>query len=482
MKRGQRKLVLLAFGGAAALLAGLAIAGGSLAWVRIFYSTWDDRPNAILLTGSVAYVAGHMHLEATPPASRGFVQILNRDTGAEAGFQSFKCKDVPLNYQWTHVEGVAASGTTVYAVGHSRCGAGGKVCVALAGNEKCQHSSLDGDAFLFAFDARNPTQLNPIWGESQQSDGEDKAEGVAAYGSNLYVAGHYKGSHLKVRGKTVTALQNQGAFDVYLIRYSSSGSYYGAVGVGGSGDDGQPSVAVDSAGNVYLTGYMRSSPAYVYTYSGGNRTVLATLNKVGSGADVFVVKFGPALNLLWAKVLGGPDDDKGVAVAATGSDVYLAGFFSQYLTLPGCCTLWGHGGKDGFGVLLRSSDGAPQGGIALGGSGTDEAADLKIIPSTGRIAITGFFSGSMTVGPYTLTSRGGRDAYLVEVDRYGNVFSAASAGGSATDEGTALGTFSNVLIGGVTFQSKPIWVGSTSYPKGSSGSDFDLLYYRLNMF
>jgi len=492
MESRKRKVMSAVLVGAGALLAGLAIAGGSLAWVKIYYGNWDgstgwdDRPNSILPAGSVVYVAGHSNLNVTPPYNRGFVHIIDPSTGASLGVQSFVCENAPFGYYWAYTEDVAKSGTTVYAVGHSRCGGGGSVCVALGGNKKCQASTFDGDAFLFAFDASTPTQLNPIWGESQQSDGEDKAEGVATYGSNLYVAGKYSGSHLKVRGKTITALQNQGSFDLYLVRYSTSGAYLGAVGVGGSDDDALTntagSVSVDSAGNVYFTGYIRSNPAYVYKYSGGTRTVLATLYKVGGGSDVFVIKFDPSLNFLWGKVLGGPGDDKGIAVVASGSDVYVAGFYEQYLSLPGCCTLWSKGGRDGFGVLLRASDGAPQGGITLGGSATDEAASLKVIPSTGRVAITGFFSGTMTVGSYTLTSRGGRDAFFVEVDRYGNVFSAASAGGSADDEGTALGAYSNVVIGGISFKSNPIYLGSLSYPHGSPGSNSDLLYYRLNMF
>lgn len=463
------------------LAAALALAGGVLVWVSFPRATSDDDvPHGVAMVGSAAYVVGAQYddfLWFENGRQTLWLRKVDLASGSLQNIQTAQCRE---RFLWAPdiVRGssVVTDGSRVYVAGDHRCS---RVCFSLSGgNQTCESGEVQGDAILVAFDASN---LNPAWSESIQSDNEDKAESIARSGSWLYVAGHFKGSHLKIRGDTY--LRNFGRFDAYLAQFATTGQPTGrVVGVGGSGDDeGQPRVAVDNSGNVYLTGYMRSNPTYVYRYQNGSPVVLATLSKVGGGADVFVVKLDPNLNFLWGKVLGGPEDDKGRGIAINGSDVYLTGFFSQYLSLPGCCTLWGIGGKDAFGVLLRASDGQPQGGIRIAGSGDEEGTDLKVNPTNGRIWLTGSFSSAtLTVGPYTLTNRGSRDGYLVEVDRYGNVYGAASAGGSDRDEGTALATAPGIALVAGTYRSNPFYVGSLRY--GKSGAKGDAFLVRLNLY
>ncbi len=459
------------------LIAALALAGGVLVWVSTPRATSDDDvPHGVAMAGSAAFVVGAQYDDVLffSNAPRNlWLRKVDLASGGLQNIQTSQCRGVIPSV--VRGSAVVTDGTSVYVAGDHRCKA---VCFSLSGgNEICQSGELESDAFVFAFSA---SDLNPRWGESIQSDNEDKAESITRYGSSLYVAGHFKGSHLKIDG--VTYLQNRGGFDAYLAQFTTSGQPTGrVVGVGGADDEGQPRVAVDGAGNVYLTGYMRSSPTYIYRYQNGSPVLLASLSKVGSAADVFVVKLDANLNVLWGRVLGGPDDDKGRGVAINGSDVYLTGFFSQYLSLPGCCTLWGIGGKDAFGVVLRAADGLPLGGMRIAGSGDEEGTDIKVNPANGRIWLTGSFgSSTLTVGPYTLTNRGSRDGYLVEVDRYGNIYGAASAGGGDRDEATALATAPGIALVTGTYRSNPFYVGSLAY--GKAGAKGDAFLLRLNLY
>ncbi len=477
-------------------------AGATLGWARNIWGTSkDDEPAAAAIRGGSLYVAGTMYddiLNIDQAKQMARVKRLDLATGAELASETGQCHD-PFGWDHASAAAVATDGSgTVYVSGHFRCR---QLCFSRSGHQTCQtndHYSWWGlppaAGFLAAFDA----SLTPVWSESLQGRREVKVESVAPSGGSVFVAGHFADSPLEARGHQLAL--NRGRFDVFVVRYAGGapdcGRYDGsrscAVWIGGTDDDGQAAVTTDSAGYVYVTGYFRSPTLYVTRCTAWRRNntqcsrtqVLASLSKVSGGADVFVVKLTPDLKrVVWARALGGPDDDKGVALATRRTsahrDVYVTGFFTGSLTLPGCCTLQGRGGKDAFAVLLDADTGRPAGGIVLGSPGTDEGTGIAVVPSSGRIYLTGFFAGTMNVGGFTLTTAGGRDAYLVEVDRYGTVHWAGTAGGVGTEEGRAVATAPGtdaVVVTGV-FDSDPMWVGST--PVYRSGRNLDGFAVRL---
>src|ERR1044071_3870889 len=69
----------------------------------------------------------------------------------------------------------------------------------------------------------------------------------------------------------------------------------------GAGDDNDVvnSVETDAAGNSYATGYFRSA-----SLSFGSTTLTNAGNE-----DIFLVKYDPSGNVLWAKQAGGPTQD-----------------------------------------------------------------------------------------------------------------------------------------------------------------------------
>src|SRR4051794_3834995 len=95
-----------------------------------------------------------------------------------------------------------------------------------------------------------------------------------------------------------------------------------ATAIGGSGATSiqAAAVAIDNAGNSYITG----------TFNG------STLNQTATGTtDILVAKFDPNGTLLWTHHYGnskgvGSSGGRGVAVDASG-DVFVTGFFSGTL-------------------------------------------------------------------------------------------------------------------------------------------------------
>jgi hypothetical protein len=113
----------------------------------------------------------------------------------------------------------------------------------------------------------------------------------------------------------------RGGFDSFVTKLNSSGNgLVFSTYLGGTGDDnlaGEPDIAVDSTGNVYVTGATRS-------------TDFPTMNPVQSANggldDVFLAKFSSQGALIHSTYLGGAADDHGLGVTADANgNAYVTG-------------------------------------------------------------------------------------------------------------------------------------------------------------
>lgn len=76
---------------------------------------------------------------------------------------------------------------------------------------------------------------------------------------------------------------------------------------GATGADGVGGVVLDTAGNVYTTGYFTGT----VDFDPGSNT--QNMISIG-GRDVFVTKSGPQGNLIWARRIGGSSDESGISI------------------------------------------------------------------------------------------------------------------------------------------------------------------------
>jgi hypothetical protein len=132
-----------------------------------------------------------------------------------------------------------------------------------------------------------------------------------------------------------------------------------ALGIGNdSGASQARGVAVDAAGNTYLTGRFSGTTDFdpARTHPGD-----ADLLTARGGTDIFVAKYAPDNTLVWARRMGGPDDvpyatnENGDAIALDGSgNVYIAGFFQGTADF-GSISLTSAGEADAFVVKLNAT-------------------------------------------------------------------------------------------------------------------------------
>src|SRR5690606_24792932 len=101
-----------------------------------------------------------------------------------------------------------------------------------------------------------------------------------------------------------------------------------------------------------------------------------------------------------------------------------------------------------------------------GGAGGDEAAALAIAPG-GDIVIAGQLSGTVSVGPESLTSMGASDAFVARLSPAGQVLWARSLGGAGVDLATAVAVDpdgTTIVLG--TFQRRMALAGSVLEARG----------------
>jgi hypothetical protein len=175
---------------------------------------------------------------------------------------------------------------------------------------------------------------------------------------------------------------------------------------GGGGEDQASSVAVDSAGNAYITG------------EAGDNTFPHTTGTVFAGGlhDAFLVKLGPTGTEVYSTLFGGSGDDSGNGIALDGNGgVYVAGG-TKSVNFPGVAgkfltTL--KGTLNAFVAKLDATTGTLTFATYLGGS-TSDAAEGIAADSTGQVYVVGQTQSTdfQTANAFQTTFGGNFDAFV----------------------------------------------------------------------
>ncbi len=225
--------------------------------------------------------------------------------------------------------------------------------------------------------------------------------------------------------------------------------------LGGSGFEGRGPIAVDGAGNAYVSGDVSSSdfPATV-----GDLTV-------GGSQDAFVAKVSSAGTLLWATYLGGGNWEGagGIATEPGGTNVYVAGYTqsSDFPATAGLDTSLG-GSRDGFLTKLTMAGGLVVWSTYLGGT-SDDVAKAVTVSAGLDVFVTGYTGSTNfpTTGGFDTTLGGAQDAFVTRFASTGSIAFSSYLGGAGSETGTgiAVDAAGNAFVTGNT--------DSTDFPTGS---------------
>lgn len=196
------------------------------------------------------------------------------------------------------------------------------------------------------------------------------------------------------------------------------------------------SVSSDPSGNVFVTGYF-DGPSISF-----GSVLLTNVDPTGMTRDIFIAKYDPNGNVLWAISVGGNSFDECRAICSDqNGNVYLSGFFFSPTITIGTNTLTNSSiFNDDIFIAKFDANGNVLWAKSAGGSGQDVSRSICVDP-LGNVLITGDFSGgNCSFGSIVLNNSGGADLFVVKYDSNGNVLWARSAVGNSYDESDGICT------------------------------------------
>ncbi len=210
---------------------------------------------------------------------------------------------------------------------------------------------------------------------------------------------------------------NAGVNDGFVTKLSSSGStlIYSTY-IGGSGNEYEYEIEVDSGGNAYITGYTNSA----------DYPTLNPYQSSNSGSwDTYITKFSPSgSTLIYSTYLGGNGSDRvqGINIDASGN-AYVSGY-TDSTNFPTLNPYQANnaGSADVFVTKLSPLGSTLVYSTYIGGTNSDYGYDIKI-DSGGNAYITGYTNSANypTLYPYQAGNVGGGDAFVTKLSSSGNV-------------------------------------------------------------
>lgn len=266
-----------------------------------------------------------------------------------------------------------------------------------------------------SFDPALPLVIDPLVTFSTYlgGTGESAITGVAIDSvGNLYATGWTEALDFPIAGAFQGA--NRGGVDAFVVKLNPSGSaLLYATYIGGRGDDRGAGIAVDAAGEAYVTGSTAST----------NFPLVSSFRpSLGGGQDAFVLKLNASgSSLLFSTYFGGGNVDSGTAIALDGfANAYVCGdTLSTDFPLHNAVQPALGGGADAFLAKLTSA-GSLTFATYFGGSG-DEHCGGVTADSNGNAYIAGgtYSANFPTAVPIQASNGGGQDAFVAKIDASG---------------------------------------------------------------
>ena len=390
--------------------------GGVLQFTTLFGGSGDDFPGGMAIDGS-----GNIYVSGTTdsgdfPVTAGAAQTVFLGGIANGNNDAFAVKLAP--------QGASITWGTYIAGGDSDSG------------------------LAIAIDGATPPSVYVV-GETFSTDLGGAAGGV----------------HPLPNGSALNLGLGTGADDGYIVKLNSTGTAYLLVSyLGGSNGDLATGVALDSVGNIFVSGETISSDlpvtsGVVQRQCGTDGTCNASGGNIFD--DAFVV--GIQQNLLAYKYVtyyGGSNVDDAFAIAAdSNGDAFITGTTasSDFNTVGTPFQGSLAGTQNAFAVELNPTGSGATYGTYVGGSGSDFGLGITLDRS-GNIYLTGQTSSSTKfplLNPTQSTFGGSTDAFVTVLSpsQSAALFSTYLGGGGDEDQlggAVALDSFENIYVTGDT--------------------------------
>ncbi len=347
------------------------------------------------------------------------------------------------------------------------------------------------EAFITKFDKNGSIVYSTYLGGEE----DDKGLAIAVDSSkNAYVTGSTASVHFPTVSPLQTTCAKNGNSDAFITMVAPDGlSAIYSTCLGGSASDEGRGIAVDTAGNAYVTGRTESDD-----FPKTSSPFQSALAGAGS-SDGFVTKIKPkGIAMVYSTYLGGNMNDTGNAIAVDGNEnAYITGgTTSTDLNLsPSAFQKELNGSSGNAFVASLTKTGTRSYLTYLGGAGPDEGFGIAV-DSSGNAYVTGQtsssdaddFAGFPTAAPTQPKNAGPvappiitHDAFVTKINNKGQALLFSTYyGGKMDDAGKAIAVDNdkNAYITGETTSTD---LPALSPIQGSlNGTSYDLLIAKFD--
>lgn len=281
--------------------------------------------------------------------------------------------------------------------------------------------------------------------------GSDTISGIAVDGSgDAFVTGGTGSTNFPTASPEQKSLAGSSNVFISELKPDGSGLVFSTY-VGGTGYDKGTAIALDSSGNIYVSGYTSSA-----NFPATSGALQKTFQGAPGKSEAFVLKLnsgGAALG--YATYLGGSNGDFAYGIAVdSGGNAYVTGS-TQSSNFPTANPIQKNlnGGSDAFVAKLNPQGASLVYSTYLGGLGADSGQAIAI-NSAGEVFVTGFtLSTDFPTATPLQSSGGGGDAFVAKLNSAGTALAYSTyLGGSAEDRGLAIAVdgAGDAFVAGVT--------------------------------
>lgn len=285
---------------------------------------------------------------------------------------------------------------------------------------------------VFGFIANSQTTTFQ-WAKSIGGTGSDYGYSIAIDGSgNVYTIGTFQGTTDLDPGAGIFNLISAGADDIFISKIDSSGNFIWGKGVGGASADNGKSIALDSLGNLYATGWFKDTVDF------DPGAGVYNLSSSFSNDNLFILKLDGSGNFVWVKSISDTLNSYGLSVTVDVSgNVYSAGGFEGTADFdPGAGVFTLSALTGSYDIFISKLD--PSGNFIwaknMGGVGIASANAVKT-DAAGNVYSTGVFEGTVDYDPgagvvYLTADSGSYNVFISKLDSSGNFAWAKRIGGT----------------------------------------------------
>jgi len=318
---------------------------------------------------------------------------------------------------------------------------------------RAHQTTLNGETNVF-LSKLDPTGTRLLFSTYFGGAGNTVANAIALDSAeNIYIAGQTDSTALP----EILPFQqaNGGGLDAFVAKFNDLFMVQYASYLGGSGDDIAYGIAVDLAGNAYLTGSTTSVNfpvlgAFQATLRGSQDAFIAKVNPAGS-AKVYSTYLGGS-----GGGIGQPEQANAIAIDSHG-DAFIVGATpsSDFPILNAYQPGFNGWNSDAFIAELNPSGAGLVFSTYLGGTDLDVATSVEL-DASGNIYVAGYTASTdfPTIQPIQAQEGGLYDAFLVKLSATGSTLLFSTfMGGQQNDIAYALAGTNEVIVGGSTASS-----------------------------